>query len=320
MKTAAILYNKLSADAKADEADVLDEANHIAEQLGKLGIAHRMVELSLNLQEAHDELLRLKPDFVFNLVESIDNKGSLIYLSPALLSSLRIPYTGGSTECTFLTSSKVIAKEYMAANGIPTAQWYSGKGSFAPKKGKKYIVKPIWEDGSLGLDEDSVFEAEALEKKLPSLDFNWLFVEEYIDGREFNISMLAGKAGAQVLPPAEIVFDGYGGDKPKVVGYTAKWVEDSFEYKHTYRTFSFAKADEQLLEQLHAICLQCWSVFGVKGYARVDFRVDDQGRIWVLEVNVNPCISPDSGFVAACAQANISMENVVARIIDDLNV
>lgn len=319
MKNAVILYNKLSDDAKADEADVLDEVNHISKMFTNLGLEHSTLEFSLNMQEAHDALLRLKPSFVFNLVESVDNKGSLIYLAPALLTSLNIPYTGGSAECTFLTSSKIIAKEYMAAAKIPTAQWYNGKGNFTPQNGKSYIVKPIWEDGSLGLDENSVFCAEDIASRINSIDFNQMFVEEYIDGREFNISILAGKNGPEVLPPAEIIFDGYDNGKLKVVGYTAKWLEDSFEYKHTYRTFNFNPNDSKLLKELHEICLQCWDLFGVKGYARVDFRVDGEGRPWVLEVNVNPCISPDSGFVAACGQANISMEQVVERITQDLN-
>lgn len=319
MKTAAILYNKLSADAKADEADVLDEVNHIAQILRNVGVEYKTVEFSLNLMEAQQELLKLKPDFVFNLVESVDNKGCLIYLAPALLTSLQIPYTGGSAECTFLTSSKIIAKEYMAAAQIPTAQWFDAKKVFAPQNGKKYIVKPIWEDGSLGLDEDSVFDAQTISSRFATLDLGKQFVEEYIDGREFNISILAGNNGPEVLPPAEIIFDGYTNNKPKVVGYTAKWIEDSFEYKHTYRTFDFAESDNLLLNKLRKICLDCWKVFGVKGYARVDFRIDEQGNPWVLEVNVNPCISPDSGFVAACTRANITMEQAVERIINDLN-
>jgi D-alanine-D-alanine ligase len=139
------------------------------------------------------------------------------------------------------------------------------------------------------------------------------FAEKYIEGREFNVSLLAGDA----LPPAEILFDAYPAGKIRVVGYRAKWEEESFEYAATRRSFSFSQADKPLLERLVQLSLQCWRVFGLRGYARVDFRVDDAGAPWILEVNANPCLSPDAGFLAAAAQARLSFPDVLRRIIDD---
>ena len=127
------------------------------------------------------------------------------------------------------------------------------------------------------------------------------FAEAYIDGREFNLSLLASKAGPQVLPPAEIRFEDYPEGKTRIVGYRAKWHESSFEYLHTVRSFEFPPEDDELLSRLKDLAVRCWSLFDLRGYARVDFRVDRDGRPWVLEVNVNPCLSPDAGFFAAAA-------------------
>jgi len=118
-----------------------------------------------------------------------------------------------------------------------------------------------------------------------------------------------------VLPHAEIRFIDYPSGKRKIVDFRAKWDEASFEYHHTIRCFDFLPEDKQLLEKLSALAKECWQVFGLGGYARVDFRVDNDGNPWVLEINANPCISPDSGFVAAAAMAGINYADFIARIL-----
>jgi D-alanine-D-alanine ligase len=120
-----------------------------------------------------------------------------------------------------------------------------------------------------------------------------------------------------VLSPAEIVFEAYADAKPRVVGYRAKWDEASFEYHHTPRRFEFEPHDARLLAELKRLALECWTCFGLRGYARVDFRVDGEGRPWVLEVNTNPCLSPDAGFAAALERAGISFQDAIARILAD---
>ncbi len=317
-KTAVILFNKLSKNALADEADVLDQVQLVSEAMLQLGYLPVAIPLSIKLKKAAKAIAAAKPEFVFNLVESINNKGSLVHFSPAYLDTLGIPYTGSHTEAIFVTTSKVLTKRLLAAAGLPTAPWHM-PSNFVADTSKRYILKPIWEEGSLGLDEHSVFDGNNHEmvEKVRLLSDETYFVEEFIDGREFNISILAGKDGPQVMPPAEIRFLDYPADKPKVVGYTAKWKEDSFEYIHTQRTFEYSDSDIPLLKKLQILCLQTWNTLGLRGYVRVDFRVDTNGQPLILEVNTNPCISPDSGFVAACRQAGLSNAQMVERIITD---
>lgn len=315
-----ILYNQLTENPGPDEADVLDQVKLVREMLQELNIEVDELQFSLRIDLVEENLLRINPDFVFNLVESVNNKGSLIYFSPAILSSNGIPFTGAGLEATFITTSKTLTKERLKANGIPTSPWFKPDDIPTIDPEKRYIVKPVWEEGSLGLDEDCVFMGtdnrffDRLSKTNPH-DF---FVEEFIDGREFNLSVLAGPNGAEVLPPAEIIFTNFPEGKPKVVGFSAKWKEDSFEYKNTHRTFEFIESDKILLSKLKSVAKQCWDVFGLNGYARVDFRVDSNNQPWVLEVNANPCISPDSGFFAACKQAGIPFKESIRRIVNDI--
>jgi D-alanine-D-alanine ligase len=118
-----------------------------------------------------------------------------------------------------------------------------------------------------------------------------------------------------VLPIAEMCFD-YPADKPRILGYRAKWDTESFEYQHTQRRFLAADQDVDLQRRLIDIGKKCWSVFGLKGYARIDFRVDSSGQVFVLEMNANPCISDDSGFVAAAIQGGLTQQQLIQRIID----
>ena len=139
------------------------------------------------------------------------------------------------------------------------------------------------------------------------------YAESYIDGREFNLALLTG----EFLPAAEIQFVEFPDDKLRIVDFRAKWEEDSFEYTHTPRTFDFPAADQPLLAELQSIARRCWDFFNLRGYARVDFRVDRNNRPWVLEINTNPCLSPDGGFHAAAERNGLSFTKTVERIVND---
>jgi D-alanine-D-alanine ligase len=116
-----------------------------------------------------------------------------------------------------------------------------------------------------------------------------------------------------VLPIAEIVFEGL--DEPQIVGYDAKWTPSSQAYIGTPRRFGVEREDKPLAAELSKLALACWTLFGLSGYARVDFRVDAQGHAFILEVNVNPCLSPDAGFAAAAAEAGLSYPDLIGRIV-----
>src|SRR6185503_1410804 len=115
-----------------------------------------------------------------------------------------------------------------------------------------------------------------------------------VAGRELNVAIIAAPSGPRVLPVAELKFEGYPEDKPAIVGYAAKWDLESFEYRHTVRSFEVEPALAARAELL-----------ALDGYARVDYRVDASGFLFVLEINANPCLSPDAGFAAALERGHL---------------
>ncbi len=319
-KRCCILYNQPRENALPDELDVLDQVEYIEKNLDKLGIETYRKGITLNFMNEVAELAANKPDFVFNLVESINNKGELCYFVPALLNMHSIPYSGNPVEAMFITTSKSLTSKTLKKAGINNPGGYFPSQWNQLIKGNTYIIKPIWEDGSLGITGESVFvyTPEFSEKLKTFNDTHWI-IEDFIDGREFNISVLAGENGPEVLPPAEMVFHNFESHMPKIVDFRAKWEEGTFEYENTRREFPNEKLNSSLREKIMLAALECWKVFGLKGYARVDMRVDKKNDPFVIEVNANPCMSPDSGLVAATVAAGLPFPDVLLRIINDLN-
>lgn len=325
----AVVHDRIRETDGADAKDVLDQADAVAAALQARG--HTVLRLScdLNLAAACDALVRQKTDLVFNLMESIGGKGRLIHLFPFALDALPLPYTGAPAEAMLLTSNKLLAKSWMTAAYIPTSVWIDPRNDACgpenePKHTMDWIVKSVWEHASIGMGPESLVKQASIEMMRAKLSAASLssgdlcFAEAFISGREFNVSLLAGPAGPVALPPAEIIFDGYTDEMPRIVDYKAKWDTTAFEYHHTRREFVDNTSDQLLLECLKTISLNCWRHFGLAGYARVDFRVDENGNPFVLEINANPCLSPDAGFAAALKKAGIPFEDAVARILEDV--
>lgn len=334
----AVVYNAVADASSPDESDVLMQVDAVQRALEQLGHQVASLACNLNLLAVHEQLTKIQPQIVFNLVESLNGQDRLAHLFPALLDSMGMPYTGSKSEALHVTSNKILAKQWMVEADLPTPPWlgpYPPAGPFLTKHleaaraayGAKtpigYLIKSLWQHASSGLHEDELIldhhadRIQTLFSKRAAQLGGACFAEAFIDGREFNISLLAEPKGPQVLPPAEIVFEAYPDDKLRIVGYRAKWEKDSFEYNHTPRRFEFPTQDAALVMRLRQMAKKCWQVFGLGGYGRVDFRVDSEGRPWILEINTNPCLSPDAGFAAAVQQSGLTFAEAVDRILCD---
>ena len=321
---AAILHETIGPDARADERDALVQVEAIATALHDLACTITVHSVGLNLDRLRGWLRRERPHVVVNLVEALGGHGRLIHLVPALLEAVGVAFTGVGSLAMALTTDKLATKRALRRAGLPTPDWC------APDDGVAFaalpdacIIKPVWEDASLGIDDDAVVQIEQprqlraeLRRRL-QYTHTECFAERFVPGREFNLSLLADNGECRVLSPAEIVFQRFPAGKPRIVGYAAKWTEGSFEYEHTPRRFGFSEPDAPLLLELSTLARACWRLFRLRGYARVDFRVDRHGRPWILEVNANPCLAPDAGFLAAARHDGLSSADVIERLLAD---
>ncbi|MFZ1289353.1 MAG: ATP-grasp domain-containing protein [Melioribacteraceae bacterium] len=318
-----IIYNLPSDKNTADDLDVLAQVVAVKKSLQKLNYKVDEIGINLNLDKFQQKLNEFKPDIVFNLVEAINGVEMYLHFIPVMLEKFKIPFTGGNSESLYITTNKVLTKRLFDLFNIPTPKWFTSNNDFAKINFQTpCIIKPIFEDASVGLDDTSIiYDNKKLNEELSNRikKYGECFVEEFIDGREFNISVIETQNGPLVLPIAEIKFEDYPEDKPKIVSYDAKWKEESFEYSHSVRYFENNESDKLLFEKLKEVTINCWEKFQLNGYLRVDFRVDKNNNVYVLEINVNPCISPDSGFFAACEKYCWDYTKMVETILNSVN-
>ncbi len=326
-RTIPILINDFSGDARTDEKDVLVQAEAVKESLVHIGYASRIVPFTEKTAEV--EFFACSPDVkaVFNLVEAVRGENSLQHLAPLALEKLGVPFTGNNAKALRRTTDKILAKRVMNFAKIPTPGHLStgtmpdGRKGIAKRRNRQWIFKPVREDASVGIREDLIGtyrEKEALDileflEKDTGMPY---MAEEFIEGREFNISLIESAGSPAVLPPVEQDFSLLPASAPRVVGYRAKWVKNSMEYSSIPRRYSFPTRDRELLDEIRQLAIKCWKVFDLSGYARVDLRVDKKGRLFVLEINANPCLSPEAGFAFVAGLAGLSMDDLLLFILD----
>jgi D-alanine-D-alanine ligase len=319
-RSVLIIHNSVTHESTADARDILEQVDSVQTALQSRSYRTATLAIDLRLDAVKSRLREESPDVVFNLVEAIDDCGQLVPIATGLLDHLQIPYTGSSTEGLLITGNKILAKQWLRVNGLATADWWDGVSAVPAYPGAgRWITKPVSEDASIGMDDESVIDdfrevPRQVAAREAARKYRW-FAERFVEGREINVALLDGPGGPTVLPIPEIEFVDYPASKPRIVGYAAKWHEDSFECRNTVRRFVNPVAEGALCAELGRVALKCWDIFQLRGYARVDFRVDAAGTPWVLEVNANPCISPDAGFAAALEEAGTAYAEGIERIV-----
>jgi D-alanine-D-alanine ligase len=299
------------------EADVLDQVRAVENAVVKLGFYCELFPLQNDLEEVIKSLKARRPDVVVNLAEGYMGDSSLEMHVPSILEILGIPYTGSTPLALGLCQDKGLAKEILKANGIPTPK-YRVMRFFEKPKGLDFplVVKPLREDASIGITRSSfVRDLAELERQVKYVNDVYgqpALVEEYVEGRELNVSIL-GNEEPTVLPVSEIVFEpSY---EPRIVDYAAKWLKDSEEYAKT-KPVCPADLSNELKHKVEEVAIKAFKALRCRDYARVDIRLEvESGVPYVLEVNPNPDISPDAGFTRSLRAAEIPFERFVEMII-----
>ncbi len=259
-------------------------------------------------------------DIVFNLCDEFEDKRAAKV--PKILENLGIKYTGAGFELLKISYGKKRIMGVLKAHKIPVPNYFIaevGKTNLKEliakhKMNFPLIIKPVDQDGGFGIDMDSVVnDYESLVKKAKSVYKMFkqdIVIEEYIDGREFSVPML-GNDGPVILPIIEMIFKNPA--KPKVMTYSAKWEPDHEDYKNTTSEIP-AKIDKELETQIKDMALKCWKAFECNGYVRIDFRVDANGKIYVLELNANPSLLKNSEFVYSAKAHGWSYAQLLGQI------
>jgi D-alanine-D-alanine ligase len=257
---------------------------------------------------------------VFNLCECPNLSPEKEMHACALLELLRLPYTGNGPLALGICNSKPLSKQLMIANEIPTPRFrlYTYDPTGEPGLSYPLVVKPANEDGSAGITEDSVVaDLAGLRRQVKWLREGFRqdsLVEEFVDGREFNVGVLGNGTAAdphRSLPPAELV---YRNPRWRLCTYESKWDATHPSYAEIAPVCP-AEIPPGLAGRLSEIALSCARIFRLTGYARVDFRMNAEGELFVLEVNPNPDISPDAGMARAARAAGLPYPDLILEIL-----
>ena len=307
----------------ASEVGVLEQMKSIAHSVEEHG--HQVVIFS-----ADDDPKRLcsflsteKPDAIFNCCESILGEAKMEMNVAAMYELFGIAYTGSGPLALGTALDKALAKKLFIAHNIPTPRHQLFQSAtnekVDPKLRYPLIVKPVHEDASIGIDSNAIVQDEtALKNRVAFIQKEFeqpALAEEFIDGRELNVALLQTSNGSfATLPISEITFDKVPEGMPKIVSYEAKWVEESPIYQTTMPQCP-ADLPKDIADRARTIAMDAAKAVGLRDYARVDMRLDDNGNLFVLEANPNPDISEDAGFMRAARASGRTYAGTINEIL-----
>jgi D-alanine-D-alanine ligase len=298
---------------------VLEAVESVRTSILELGQTVELVPLVPPFEKARQKLEALEVDLVFNLFEGFCDEPETEALVPEVLDNLQIPYTGSEPPVLRLGLDKAKVKVLLQNAGIQTADFQLLKPETLHMFHLDYpcIVKPRADDASNGITVDSVVEDySSLEKQVKIITKSYggmALVEQFIDGREFNATVM-GNTEFIVLPVSEIVYTLSPG-LPRILNYEAKWEEDSVYFKET-KVVCPAEIESGEREHIAEVALAACKLLGCCGYARVDMRMSETGQLSVMEVNPNPDISPGTGAARQAQAAGMNYTKFIDRIIE----
>lgn len=300
---------------------VLNRLQAVKEALVSLGYSVKAMEMKEDLSPLVGRILRSGAELIFNLCEEFRGQSRLEMNVAALLELLNIPFSGSSSLVLGLSQDKGKTKSILAHHGVPTpayAVWPPEEPPSTAHLQFPLIVKPLKEDASLGIDNDALVKDSASllrqAEKIHRLHHQPALVEEYIEGRELNVSIL-GNEVPQVLPISEIDFSTLPPHLPRICGYEAKWVETTPEFSHTVPLCP-APLPPKLEKRVREVALRSYRLMDCRDYARVDIRLSPDGIPYVLEINANPDISPDAGMPRSASAAGLAYPQLIGRIAE----
>lgn len=330
----AFIYNvrhrKPSKDAEAQAEAEYDEPETIrAIHDAIVANGYECTDVETNL-DAYEKLRKLKGtiDFVFNFSEGLSGEIREAQM-PAILEMLGMPYTHSGANTCAITLDKTLTKKIWLYHGLPTPKFVNvglREKPYVENLRFPVLVKPNAEGSSKGIFNDSVIEdPDRLVGKIREIRKscgNGVLVEEFLEGREFTVSVLGNPGvgkGVYILPIVEQNFDIFPPEMKRLASYEAKWFfEDTLpDPKIAYHCP--APINPGLEKLIKELCVKAYTVLGCRDVARIDIRLDSDNKPHLLEINIIPGMLPSEGVVSyypvAARAAGWDFNRIVGQII-----
>jgi D-alanine-D-alanine ligase len=308
----AVIYNMVDDPSRVDISSVAGSVTELQQTLLTLGHRVQLLRVDKGVGRFVDALEALQPDVVFNLCEGYREWSAGEACIAGLLELLGIPYTGSDPVALAIALDKPLSKQLFIAGQVSTPRFavYRHMPARLPSLAFPVILKLASEDASIGMTPDNLTDNEAsFRRRLRQLLEQYrasVLAEEFIDGREFTVAVFDGEP----IVVEEIEFR----VEPRLVGFRAKWEADSAEYRGTVPVFAPAITMTQR-DEMMTLAVRVCELIGIRDYGRVDFRMNAQGRVYVLEVNPNPDVGIGSGYRRSLEAADISYPDFVTVLL-----
>jgi D-alanine-D-alanine ligase len=267
------------------------------------------------------ELARTKADLVFNIAEAFGGDDSKEAHVAAFLDLLELRYTGAGPQGLFLAQDKATAKKIFDFHEIRTPRFavsYRGKLDHVDDLEFPLIVKPAAEDGSVGIDAGAVVTTlRELMERVAFIEDKFdgpALIEEYIEGREIYVGVLGNDKPA-ALPIVELDLSKLPKDMPRIAGKEVKWEKGTEAYDVT-KSAAAQGIDDALVKRLQETAVQVYSALKLRDYGRVDMRLTQDGRVYVIEANPNPWLAPEAELAIAAQLAGRSYVELIGQIVE----
>ena len=305
---------------EVNDMNPMQEYELLAERLCEIGYDAYTVNISDDISILIDDVKKNKPDLIFNFIELYKENARLEMNAVGVIDLLRVPFTGAPPITLANCQNKTLAKRMLRSEGINTSKF-----AIIEVPSEKYyhglsfpiIVKPAFEDASVGIDNDSVCNNDAelkLRIEYILFDFNQpALIEEYIDGRELNVAVMGDK-NPVALPISEIDFSEMPKNLHNIVSYQAKW-DPHHEAYHKTIPICPAILPIEIEKAAKDIAVKAFKIMGCRDYARIDMRLSKDNRLYVLEVNPNPDLTEGAGFMRSAEAAGFTYIGAVEAII-----
>ena len=303
------------------QVDVFRVEYDVREALRRLGHQVEFVGIGDSVARLREAVQAMQPAIVFNLLEEFGGIVTYDHHMVGVLELLRQPYTGCNPRGMMISRDKVLTKQLLAYHRIPTPDFlvYRRGRRIALPRRQRYpaFVKSATEDASLGIAQASVVDdAARLRERIEFIHTQVqsdALVEEYIPGRELYMGVL-GNERLTVLPPRELHFGALTEGQVPIATRKVKW-DRKYQTRHGIRQVDAEGLPPGLEERLAALSKRIYRALHLSGYARMDFRVREDGAIFVLEANCNPNLAAIEDFARSAERAGIGYDALIARIL-----
>ena len=290
--------------------------------LTKCGHEVRPLGVQTDLGVIRAAIMDWKPAIAFHLLEEFHGVTLYDQHVASFLELMKQPYTGCNPRGLLLARDKALCKKIMSYHRVPVPDFLvfpRRKKVKIPRRLKfPLIVKSTTEEASLGIAQASIVTNE--EKLKDRVDFvhdqlhTDALVEEYIDGRELYVGMM-GNHRLETLPIWEMNFEKMAEGVARIATAKVKW-DHKYQARHGIMTEAAKNLPAGLEEKIPRLCKRIYRLLGLTGYARLDFRLNPEGKIYLLEANPNPNIASDEDFAESAQTAGISYEELLHRILN----